>query len=94
MRLSELAEAGRSPELPLKLQVDGEPLILERLLRVLPGQRYVGMARWRGRQVLAKLLVGGKAQRHFQRELEGAQMLAEQGLVTPCLLYTSPSPRD
>ena len=86
MRLSELAEAGRSPELPLTLQVDGEPLILERLLRVLPGQRYVGMARWRGRQVLAKLLVGGKAQRHFQRELEGAQMLAEQGLVTPELL--------
>lgn len=86
MRLSELAEAGRSPELPLTLQIDGEPLLLKRLLRVLPGQRYVAAARWQGRPVLAKLLVGGKAQRHFQRELEGAELMARQGLVTPELL--------
>lgn len=86
MRLSELAEVGRSPKLPLTLQIDGEPLLLERLLRVLPGQRYVAAARWQGRPVLAKLLVGGKAQRHFQRELEGAELMARQGLVTPELL--------
>ena len=54
MRLSELVEAGRSPKLPLTLQIDGEPLLLERLLRVLPGQRYVAAARWQGRPVLAK----------------------------------------
>ncbi|TRO26516.1 serine/threonine protein kinase [Ectopseudomonas mendocina] len=86
MRLSELAEAGRSLELPLTLQIDGEPLLLERVLRVLPGQRYVAQARWQGRSVLAKLLVGSKAQRHFQRELEGAELIARQGLVTPELL--------
>ncbi|AQZ35219.1 serine/threonine protein kinase [Pseudomonas sp. LPH1] len=86
MRLSELAEAGRSPKLPLTLQIDGEPLLLERVLRVLPGQRYVAQAYWQGRSVLAKLLVGSKAQRHFQRELEGAELMARQGLVTPELL--------
>ena len=56
------------------------------LLRVLPGQRYVGAGVWRGRPVLAKLLVGSKAARHFQRELQGVRLLAEQGLTTPLLL--------
>src|SRR5690606_8440917 len=56
------------------------------LLRVLPGQRYVGAGVWRGRPVLAKLLVGPKAARHFQRELAGVRLLAQQGLTTPLLL--------
>ncbi len=86
MRLEQLQLAGRAPELPFELELDGEPLLLERLLRVLPGQRYVGLARWRGRAVLVKLLVGAKAGRHFQREREGARLLAGQGLVTPELL--------
>lgn len=86
MPLHKLNQAGRTPTLPLTLELAGESLVLERLLRVLPGQRYVGLARWQGRQVLAKVLVGGKAQRHFQRELEGAERMARQGLVTPELL--------
>ncbi|WP_374322095.1 lipopolysaccharide kinase InaA family protein [Aquipseudomonas alcaligenes] len=86
MRLAELRQADRAPTLPLSLELGDEQLVLERLLRVLPGQRYVGLARWRGRAVLAKLLVGGKAERHFQRELSGARLLAEQGLSTPQLL--------
>ncbi len=86
MQLSELSQAGRTPDLPLTLNLMGEPLVLERLLRVLPGQRYVAVGLWQGRHVLAKLLVGGKARRHFQRELQGARMLAGQNLVTPALL--------
>ncbi|NMY41828.1 serine/threonine protein kinase [Pseudomonas sp. WS 5013] len=86
MQLADLQLAGRAPELPLQLVLNGEPLVLERLLRMLPGQRYVGLACWRGRAVLAKLLVGGKAERHFQRELAGARLLAERGLCTPELL--------
>src|SRR5690606_41513945 len=49
-------------------------------------RRYVGMALWQGRRVLAKLLVGRGAERHFQRELGGARLLAEQGIETPQLL--------
>jgi tRNA A-37 threonylcarbamoyl transferase component Bud32 len=90
MRLSELKGAGRSPTLPLSLELadaaGSAQLQLLSLLRVLPGQRYVGAGVWRGRPVLAKLLVGSKAPRHFQRELQGVQLLAEQGLTTPLLL--------
>jgi hypothetical protein len=86
MELAQLAETGRAPKLPLRLELAGEVLELQRLLRVLPGQRYVALAQWCGRPVLAKLLVGGKAERHFQRELQGARLLAEQGLPTPALL--------
>ncbi|VVN85798.1 lipopolysaccharide kinase InaA family protein [Pseudomonas fluorescens] len=90
MRLSELKNAGRTPRLPLSLELADAAgpaqLQLLSLLRVLPGQRYVGAGVWRGRPVLAKLLVGGKAARHFQRELTGARLLAEQGITTPLLL--------
>lgn len=90
MRLSELKTAGRTPDLPLTVELadaagPGQLQLLS-LLRVLPGERYVGAAVWRGRPVLAKLLVGNKAARHFQRELAGVRLLAEQGLTTPLLL--------
>jgi tRNA A-37 threonylcarbamoyl transferase component Bud32 len=90
MRLSELKAAGRRPTLPLSIELadaagPGNLQVLS-LLRVLPGQRYVGAAVWRGRPVLAKLLVGSKAARHFQRERDGVRLLAGQGLTTPQLL--------
>lgn len=85
MRLSELKSAGRTPALPINLALSDAAgpaeLQLLTLLRVLPGQRYVGAGIWRGRVVLAKLLVGPKAARHFQRELAGARLLAEQGMT-------------
>lgn len=78
---------GRSPSLPYTLRfLDGSRLELLQWLRVLPDQRYVARAQWKGRSVLAKLFVGSKAQRHFQRELTGAQSLAQSGLPTPELL--------
>jgi tRNA A-37 threonylcarbamoyl transferase component Bud32 len=90
MRLSELKNAGRNPSLPLSISLADAAgpadLQLLTLLRVLPGQRYVGAGVWRGRPVLAKLLVGSKASRHFQRELNGVRLLADQGLATPLLL--------
>lgn len=90
MRLSDLKDAGRSPSLPLSVTLadaaGSADLQLLSLLRVLPGQRYVGAGIWRGTPVLAKLLVGGNAARHFQRELEGVKLLASQGLTTPQLL--------
>jgi tRNA A-37 threonylcarbamoyl transferase component Bud32 len=90
VKLAELSQSGRAPELPLTIvlaDAAGSPeLTLQRLLRVLPGQRYVAQAEWRGRPVLAKLLVGDKAARHFQRERDGARLLAELGLNTPPLL--------
>lgn len=90
MQLSDLKSAGRTPSLPLTVSLadaaGAADLQLLSLLRVLPGQRYVGAGVWRGRPVLAKLLVGSKAARHFQRELEGVKLLAAQGMTTPLLL--------
>jgi tRNA A-37 threonylcarbamoyl transferase component Bud32 len=90
MQLSDLKNAGRTPALPLTITLADAAgpadLQLLSLLRVLPGQRYVGAGVWRGRPVLAKLLVGSKAARHFQRELNGVKLLAAQGLTTPLLL--------
>ncbi len=90
MRLSELKSAGRTPALPINLALADAAgpaeLQLLTLLRVLPGQRYVGAGVWRGRPVLAKLLVGSKAARHFQRERDGVRLLAEHGMTTPLLL--------
>ena len=79
MRLADLTVAGREPACPALVELSGEAsLHVDSWLRILPGQRYVGRARWNGRQVLAKLMVGGKAQRHYRRELAGAKLLTDQ----------------
>ena len=55
MRLSELQKSGRAPGLPLSIELADAAgpaqLQLLSLLRVLPGQRYVGAGVWRGRRV-------------------------------------------
>ncbi len=85
MKLSQLS--GRAPQLPLSLALsNGQALIVEQWLRVLPEQRYVGKALWQGRRVLVKLLVGSKAARQYQRELAGAQLLTEQQITSAGLL--------
>lgn len=86
MTLEQLARAGRAPALPLRIELPGGELEVLSLLRVLPGQRYVGEARWQGRRVLAKLLVGERASRQFAREREGCRLLAAAAAPTPALL--------
>lgn len=86
MKLRDLLSAGRCPALPLDIELPGGTLRLHSLLRVLPGQRYVGAADWQGRRVLAKLLVGAKAARQHERECTGARLLAGQRLDSPALL--------
>lgn len=85
MKLHELTR--RTPQLPLSLKLEnGQSLVVEQWLRVLPEQRYVGKAQWQGRTVLAKLLIGNKASRQYQRELAGAQLLTEQKIISADLL--------
>ncbi len=51
MKLSQLT--GRAPQLPLSLELeDGQALLIEQWLRVLPEQRYVARAQWQDRNVL------------------------------------------
>jgi len=90
VNLSALAACGRTPPAPCDITLAQERLHVEAWLRVLPGQRYVARTRWPGRgsdrAVLAKLLVGRKAERRYQAELTGARHLAAQGITTPALL--------
>jgi tRNA A-37 threonylcarbamoyl transferase component Bud32 len=100
LRLPDLAQAGRRLTLPVDVILPGAGQVrLLSLLRVLPGRRYVGQAIWRDatgatRTVLAKLLVGHKAARHFSREQTGARLLTQQGLATPALLSSEYAPQQ
>ncbi|UYZ84433.1 serine/threonine protein kinase [Entomomonas sp. E2T0] len=86
MKLVELTNAGRTPELPLSITLDKDnDLVIENLLRTLPNQRYVAKANWQAKIVLAKLFVGSKANKHYQRELKGVNLLAQQQINTPKL---------
>src|SRR5690554_6682896 len=85
MKLSQLS--GRTPQLPLTLALDnGQTVVVEQWLRVLPGQRYVAKAQWQGRNVLVKVFIGRKAARQYQREQVGAQLLIAQHINSAAIL--------
>ena len=87
-----LRDAGRYPQAPLNMQIDGAPLTIQQWLRVLPGKRLVGQGDWQDQQVLAKLFVATGAERHWQRESTGIQALQRAGLPTPNLLGSGDLP--
>jgi hypothetical protein len=79
-----LREAGRELATPFEVcRDDGKILAVSRLLRVLPGKRIVGEARWRNRRVLVKLFVSRNGARYWQRERRGLTLLRDAGLPTP-----------
>lgn len=88
MTLAALCHLGRSPQLPVTLELPVGELKICQWMRVLPGRRYVARAEWRDRTVLVKLLVGSKARRHFRREQQGARRLLERQIDTPELLVS------
>ncbi|MBL8395010.1 MAG: hypothetical protein JNK99_09725 [Candidatus Accumulibacter sp.] len=88
---SQLRLAGREPAVPFRLALaDGRPLIMRRLLRVLPAKRLVGEAEVAGRRVLAKLFIGRRSERHWQRERAGLEALRLAGVPTPVLFGATP----
>lgn len=64
-------------------------LTLTSVLRVLPGKRIVGAAQFNGKTVLAKLFIGRKSGRDWQREYDGIAALQAAGIATPALLQGS-----
>jgi tRNA A-37 threonylcarbamoyl transferase component Bud32 len=70
--------------MPLRLDIDGEPLTCDALLRVVPGARLVCRATWNGQTVLAKLFVHPRrASGHAQRERAGLEALAAADIACP-----------
>ena len=75
-----LRAAGRAPATPFSVALaDGSCVVIERLLRVLPGKRIVGEGCWNGRHVLAKLFVANGSVRHWTQERSGIEALSEAG---------------
>jgi tRNA A-37 threonylcarbamoyl transferase component Bud32 len=82
-----LATAGRRPELPLALNLNGNELIIDTWLRTLPGKRYVGRATWRGQTVLAKIYLGKRALTKAGLEVQGSRRLLQAKLPSPEVIH-------
>ena len=88
LSLDELRRPGKTPSAPFQVRDGaGEIIVVSRLLRVLPGKRLVGDARWREHRVVAKLFVARHGHRHWQRERQGVALLQAAQLPTPTPLY-------
>ncbi len=74
---------------PLKIQLeDGRQLLCRQLVRLLPGRREVWQGELEGEPVFIKRYLSAKrAQRHWQRELEGVRVFQQHGILTPALRY-------
>ena len=82
-----LRQAGRAPATPFQVDLGGGgTLVVQRLLRVLPGKRVVGRGEWNGCSVLAKLFVAAGSTRHWAKEKAGIEALHAAGVATPELL--------
>lgn len=67
---------------------DDDTIVLEKVLRYLPGKRIVAEANYQGKKMLIKWFFHPtKAKRHFAREIQGLKVMMEAGLSTPALYY-------
>lgn len=89
--IQQLREKRRKFTLPVRLVLsDGESVVCEQTLRVLPGKRVVLKAQWRGREVLLKLMPNSATgKRNAKREMTGHQLLKASGVMTPELLLAT-----
>jgi tRNA A-37 threonylcarbamoyl transferase component Bud32 len=83
-----LRQANREPAVTFQIELDGgKVLVLQKLLRILPGKRITGMGIIDGQTVLAKLFIAQRdSERHWQREYQGVELLQSRDLPTPKLL--------
>ena len=82
-----LRHAGRVPPTPFRVDLGSDgTLVVQHLLRVLPGKRVVGRGEWNGRSVLAKLFIAAGSARHWAKEKSGIEALHAAEVATPDLL--------
>jgi len=66
---------------------EADLLIVNKVLRLVPGKRLVAKSTWRGHEVIAKLFFQKHHwERHFKRECAGLRLTNEAKLLTPKLL--------
>lgn len=84
---AELTTLGWNRSTGFVVDVEGQPLQVEALLRHLPGRRMAVRARWRGETVFAKLFLAGQND-HARRELKRHHALVAAGIATPRLRFS------
>lgn len=85
-----LFQANRLVQVPFKITLDdnGEVLICEKIVRIVPKKRLVAFGQWGEKLVVAKLFYErGKAKQHLKREVAGIDSLVISGIPTPQLLF-------
>ncbi|WP_299728726.1 lipopolysaccharide kinase InaA family protein [uncultured Endozoicomonas sp.] len=70
------------------LQIQDKSLLIESVLRFLPGKRLVAKAILDNQVVLAKCFLGESAKRHMQREQDGLESFTAAGIATPVIYNT------
>ncbi|MGY0218443.1 lipopolysaccharide kinase InaA family protein [Endozoicomonadaceae bacterium StTr2] len=85
----QLAALQQKPSVPLDL---GDGLVMESILRFLPGKRIVGKCRLDDRTLLVKCFIGDSRERHARREVAGARAFAAADIQTPAIVSSGPNP--
>lgn len=84
----ELVRAGYRFHTPFVIELDQGELIVDQVVRLIPGRRMVVFGIWRGMPVAAKLFYAGKnAVRHLSSEVNGIKIMQENKIPTPLLRY-------
>lgn len=67
---------------------DGNIVHADRVIRVIPKRRLVAFGRWQEKEVFIKFFIDSKrAKSHMEKDVEGVNILLENKIPTPALLY-------
>lgn len=72
---------------PFELALDGGTLVMQEVLRHIPGRRLAGRATWQGRPVFAKLFFGDRGAAAAEAACQAK--LTAAGIATPALVVTT-----
>lgn len=89
-----LHQGGRFIPVPFQLSLTDttDPLVVERVVRIIPGKRAIMFGTWGKKEVVAKLFYDShKAKAHQARDKQGISILVESGILTPSLYYEGTS---
>lgn len=65
---------------------DGDSVVIQQIVRVVPSRRIVCRALWRGQAVFAKIFLGTRANEYAERDKRGVMHLLAAHIPTPTLL--------
>ena len=93
----QLVSLGRQVPTPFRLTVqegqDEDEIVIESILRIVPGKRLVGLSRWNDQQVIVKLFYNPSHWKRNQlRDLKGCNLLKQAQLPTPDIVHHTATP--